>query len=818
MAIKLPTLNNKIPTLNTSGPIKYSSPAIYSPGTPAPQLNTSAAAQANLSSLLKGSALNLNPSVIKTPQPSLTPSSAIQPVNSGASFSVPTAPTKSIYRVGNDIYDAATNTKIPDVATLVSQYKGAKDLGQRPDLLVSPTAINTDNLNQNVTDIKTPESTVPNYDLDPYYAGLKKQQEELKASADAMAAERKSLIDNYGANIDKYGQLGIRQSELLKESGFPEMQKNLADLMTQISAKNSVFERASVDNTGRAVMSSMIGGQEGLIRRQQAAEVGALTSMAQTIQGNIATAQQTVLDTVTMEFQPIENEINKLKAQIDLNYQDLTSAQKTQADQLVTVLNERTALVNQAKDDRNAVLSVGLEAAKNGATADVLNKIATAKTPMDALKAAGTYLQTNKFTPITGTNFVLNNVTGEITTIQASESDTSFGGGGAVTIPQNTLAYRNNNPGNLRFVGQAGATQGEGGFAKFATPEAGYEALKSQIQLDASRGLTLGQFINKYAPPTENDTNLYINQISQQTGANANTPISQINIDTLAQAMAKKESGTSISAGGMSEGQQYNQDILSSLDPIDRPAWLSATQEDRNVAQGLAEYRLDISKVSSLRGNKRQSIINLAQLINPEFDINSYAQVTQAKKSFAPGGKDYKNVVSLNTAIQHLKELNDASIELENGGLRLWNAIGNATLNAVGDPRITKFKTAATAVEGEMANVFKGTGATDQEIKQWRENISSSNSPAQLQTSINTLLELMRGRLEALAGSWETIINLPNQQPPQLISDKSMKILQEMGFSDIFSGYTAPNQSTYYPTGDNNSGQTSTGLGWQVIQ
>ena len=39
----------------------------------------------------------------------------------------------------------------------------------------------------------------------------------------------------------------------------------------------------------------------------------------------------------------------------------------------------------------------------------------------------------------------------------------------------------NNNPGNLNFAGQPGAVMGEGGFAKFPTPEAGRQALEAQI-------------------------------------------------------------------------------------------------------------------------------------------------------------------------------------------------------------------------------------------------------------------------------------------------------------------------------------------------
>lgn len=116
----------------------------------------------------------------------------------------------------------------------------------------------------------------------------------------------------------------------------------------------------------------------------------------------------------------------------------------------------------------------------------------------------------------------------------------------AVNIPVSShLAYVNNNPGNLRFAGQAGASQGYGGFAKFASPQEGYQALHQQIALDASRGLTLQQFVYKYAPPSENNSSQYLQQISQMTGASPNTPLSGIDREKLAQAFAKKESSTS---------------------------------------------------------------------------------------------------------------------------------------------------------------------------------------------------------------------------------------------------------------------------------
>jgi len=122
-----------------------------------------------------------------------------------------------------------------------------------------------------------------------------------------------------------------------------------------------------------------------------------------------------------------------------------------------------------------------------------------------------------------------------------------------VSIPTQTqptgmpqFAQRNNNPGNLRFAEQSGASQGEGGFARFDTPELGYQALIRQIQLDQSRGLPFGAFIAKYAPPSENDTAGYVRQIASRLRINPGIPLSHLPVHELAKLIAQKESGASV--------------------------------------------------------------------------------------------------------------------------------------------------------------------------------------------------------------------------------------------------------------------------------
>lgn len=116
-----------------------------------------------------------------------------------------------------------------------------------------------------------------------------------------------------------------------------------------------------------------------------------------------------------------------------------------------------------------------------------------------------------------------------------------------VSIPQSSrLSYANNNPANLRFAGQEGAVEGQGGFAKFSSPQAGVAALNNQIALDSSRGHSLASFIKKYAPPTENNTNQYLAQVVAYLGVSPTTPLAKIDKNALAQAILLKESGTRI--------------------------------------------------------------------------------------------------------------------------------------------------------------------------------------------------------------------------------------------------------------------------------
>ncbi|WP_312767331.1 hypothetical protein [Enterobacter soli] len=107
------------------------------------------------------------------------------------------------------------------------------------------------------------------------------------------------------------------------------------------------------------------------------------------------------------------------------------------------------------------------------------------------------------------------------------------------TMPR---GIRNNNPGNLNYVGQAGATMegGEGGrFAVFESMEHGVAALYKQLQIYFKRGVnTLSSIVKTYAPASDgNNVDAYVSALSKATGKGANEAINAGDTSTIARLM-----------------------------------------------------------------------------------------------------------------------------------------------------------------------------------------------------------------------------------------------------------------------------------------
>jgi hypothetical protein len=197
-----------------------------------------------------------------------------------------------------------------------------------------------------------------------------------------------------------------------------------------------------------------------------------------------------------------------------------------------------------------------------------------------------------------------------------------------------------------------------------------------------------------------------------------------------------------------------------------------------NLIKQVADYKIDPTKISSLKNEDRQRLVSLASQYDPTYDSSSFPAKAAVAKDFT-SGKSAQNIRSLNTAVSHLNALAEAGGALGNTSFTPLNTLKNSVSQSTGQPQVVRFNDALNAVAGEMATVFKGTSGTDEEINSWKQQMSASQSPAQIQAGINQMVELMAGRLGALQSQYQT--GMGKQANFSFLNPNSQAILQKWG-------------------------------------
>ena len=350
---------------------------------------------------------------------------------------------------------------------------------------------------------------------------------------------------------------------------------------------------------------------------------------------------------------------------------------------------------------------------------------------------------------------------------------------GNINIPETSrLAYVNNNPGNLRFVNQEGATLGENGFARFNTPEEGYNALKKQIELDKSRGFTVEQFINKYAPPTENATSTYITQFNNALGTTNQSKINNINTDQIAQFMAKKESGTTVGETDSFDKFSQEQIALSAI-----PVQLRNTQKEldrfltgikQGMAQGLTPYQI-ADNLTGYKINQPDNFSNtIRTLMSQSPSINSsdpgdFARLINAgdragavKKIETAMTKDIKDYKERETTARYTYEMAPKIYkEITNIENKFGIVAGNwekQKKKVVASQEFQKVSSELASYIQEWRRNMIGTQATQVELDMIKELLPAvTDNPTNLKEKIKSFAEMQLNILNSNRGT----VNLP---------------------------------------------------------
>lgn len=207
-------------------------------------------------------------------------------------------------------------------------------------------------------------------------------------------------------------------------------------------------------------------------------------------------------------------------------------------------------------------------------------------------------------------------------------------------------------------------------------------------------------------------------------------------------------------------------DINGDASPIQSPSQRLAmlSPENQSLVKGMTSYDIDPASISS-RTNMRGQLVGLAKEIDPTFDQTQYPARAAFKKDFT-SGKRSQNILSANTLLKHMGSLEEP---IENVPTSRFGAVEAGKryiankFNSGGPESVamTKEDSALTAVAGELSNIFKQSGSTDQEIASWLNGYDRNSSRENKQAYLQKGAELMQGRINSIGSEYERTMGKP---------------------------------------------------------
>mgnify|MGYP007083443714 CR=1 FL=1 len=190
-------------------------------------------------------------------------------------------------------------------------------------------------------------------------------------------------------------------------------------------------------------------------------------------------------------------------------------------------------------------------------------------------------------------------------------------------------------------------------------------------------------------------------------------------------------------------------------------------------------------------------------------------------------GNAARNIRALNTVTGHLSDLKSTVTTSGNTPIIAYNKLANWYKKQTGKAAPTETGLVINAVVGELASVFKNSGATNEEIENLKKDIDINSSPSQFNKWIERAVHLMKSRMDALDEQWKQAFEgtgktfkALNPKSPQILKNMGYDVSGEFGTNDYTGGVGASAvpigtiDSGYRFKGGNPSDQNN----WEAVQ
>lgn len=206
-------------------------------------------------------------------------------------------------------------------------------------------------------------------------------------------------------------------------------------------------------------------------------------------------------------------------------------------------------------------------------------------------------------------------------------------------------------------------------------------------------------------------------------------------------------------------------------------------QQEATQVKALTEGRLRPPPMGRKNPYWEQLLAKAGQY-EPGFDMTKYA-ARQAVRTDFDKGKAAGNIKALNTVMGHLDSMDKAIEPLGNFSMApgIMNPLKDAYYNNLGDEDYQRaranFRLAKGAVASELMKVFRETGGSVTEVKDWEEKIHEDDSPAALKQTVKSAIELIGSRLNAVNDQWNRTMNVERPMTA-LLSPSARKVWERL--------------------------------------
>jgi hypothetical protein len=212
-----------------------------------------------------------------------------------------------------------------------------------------------------------------------------------------------------------------------------------------------------------------------------------------------------------------------------------------------------------------------------------------------------------------------------------------------------------------------------------------------------------------------------------------------------------------------------------------------------SIVKGMVDGRISPPSSFALSKPYWQGMIAKAADYDPNFDQTTWAGRVATRKDFADG-QAAKGVTAINTALAHAGTLVGDFDALNNWSFTPANVVGNAIESTFGDSRQTKAAQTVDALASEARKVFSASGGGNlTELQEWQKSFPLNGSPDQQHAALRGFVELLDGRLQALADQYNRGMGRTDD-PISLLQPKARAVYEKLTGRE-------PENATGYQTG-----------------